>query len=130
MDVPNRILVVEDDPDVRKLNAEILLRGGYHVDVADDGLVAWDILQSKSYDLLVTDNHMSGLSGVGLVVKIQASCIPLPVILACGGKPIEPVKVHALLLKPYTALELLGTVKSILQNFVPPEFDRTQQQSW
>jgi len=126
---PTRILVVDDDPDLLELNAQILLRDGYHVDVAADGLAAWDILQSQCYDLLVTDNQMGRLSGVGLVGKIHAASIPLPVILACGGEPAEPVKIHALLLKPYTAMDLLGLVKSILDNFVPPSPDCRQGHS-
>jgi PleD family two-component response regulator len=47
-----RVLVVEDDFDTRFLNARALLRAGYQVDSAEDGAIAWDMLQEKKYDLL------------------------------------------------------------------------------
>ena len=64
---PHRILVAEDDHDVRRLNTEVLIDSGYHVDAAQDGAIAWDILQIKSYDLLITDYDMPKLSGLELV---------------------------------------------------------------
>jgi len=42
---PHRILVVEDDTDIRQLNTEVIIGAGYQVDAAEDGAVAWDALQ-------------------------------------------------------------------------------------
>lgn len=47
--VPHRILVVEDDGDIRHLNTAVLTQSGYHVDAAKDGAEAWDTLQIKKY---------------------------------------------------------------------------------
>jgi CheY-like chemotaxis protein len=66
-----RILVVDDEPLLRKLNAEIFTDVGYAVDVAEDGANAWDALQLHDYHLLVTDNQMPKMSGVELVVKVR-----------------------------------------------------------
>jgi DNA-binding response OmpR family regulator len=61
---PNRILVVDDDVDLRKLNTQVLVLSGYQVNAAEDGEAAWEYLQANSYDLLITDNRMPRLSGL------------------------------------------------------------------
>ena len=48
----SRILVVEDDRDVRELNTKVLSRSGYEVDAAEDGAAAWQALNTDSYDLM------------------------------------------------------------------------------
>ena len=96
------------------------MNSGYHVDAAANGAVAWDTLQHNRYDLLITDNQMPKVTGVELIGKLRAARLPLPVIMATGAFPTQPsgssppVRPDALLLKPYTAAELLGTVKAVL----------------
>jgi len=43
-----RILVVEDEPDLRRLNAEVLESSGYEVDTAEDGIAGWNALSCRS----------------------------------------------------------------------------------
>jgi len=115
-----RILVVEDDRDVRQLNTEVLSRSGYEVDAAEDGAAAWQALNTDSYDLLITDHNMPKLTGVELLQKLRAARLALPAILVSGAMPMEELNRHpelqieAKLLKPFTADELLGTVKEVL----------------
>ncbi len=115
-----RILVVDDDGDIRRLNTEVLAGSGYHVDAAADGALAWDILQFNRYDLLVTDYHMPKMSGIELLKKLRAAHIVLPVILVSGTMPVEKLKQHpwlqidATLLKPYTPDELMAAVRKVL----------------
>jgi two-component system alkaline phosphatase synthesis response regulator PhoP len=115
-----RILVVDDEPLLRKLNAEIFTDVGYAVDVAEDGANAWDALQLHDYHLLVTDNQMPKMSGVELVVKVRQAGKKLPVVMVTGTLPeIEFIqqkwiKPFAMLLKPYSMAELLGVAKAIL----------------
>jgi two-component system response regulator QseB len=116
-----RILVVEDDSDIRQLGTELLTRSGYEVDCAADGAAAWEALNTDTcYDLMIIDNNMPKLTGVGLLKKLRAARMALPVIMATGILPeheftrypwLQPA---ATLLKPYTADELLGTVRNIL----------------
>ena len=80
----HRILVVEDDADIRQLNTEALSQCGYHVDAAQDGAVAWDTLQASRYDLMVTDNDMPKVTGVELLKKLHAARLAVPVIMATG----------------------------------------------
>jgi DNA-binding response OmpR family regulator len=117
--LPPRILVVDDDEDIRRLNTEALAASGYQVDAAADGADAWEVFQLNRYDLLVTDHNMPKVTGVELLLKIHAVGIVLPVIMVSGTIPTEQLKRHpwlqidATLLKPYTADELLVTVKKV-----------------
>jgi DNA-binding response OmpR family regulator len=116
----HRILVVDGDDDTRRLNTEVLIQSGYHVDAAEDGTAGWEALQLNSYDLLVTDNNMPKVSGVELLIKLRAARVFLPVIMATATLPKKDLTRYpwlqpaVTLPKPYTADELLGTVKNVL----------------
>jgi CheY-like chemotaxis protein len=117
---PQRILVADNDDEIRRLNVEVLTDSGYDVDAVKDGAAAWDALQLDSYDLLITDNNMPKMSGVELLKNLQAARMTLPIILSCAMKLAEELKQHpwlqinATLHKPYTLAKLLGTVGNVL----------------
>ena len=116
-----RILVAEDDRDIRQINAMVLYHAGYRVDAVEDGAFAWGALQTRHYDLLVTDNKMPRMSGIDLIRKLYAAGIVLPVIMATGALPTWELALRpclhpaAVLLKPYIVEELLKTVKEVLR---------------
>lgn len=115
-----RILVVEDDLLIRRLNTEMLVFSGYAVDAAEDGAAAWNALQLNRYDLMVTDNEMPNVSGVELLKKVHAIRLALPVIMATAKIPLAEFTRHpwlqpaVTLLKPYTFDELVGAVQVVL----------------
>jgi two-component system response regulator (stage 0 sporulation protein F) len=115
-----RILVAEDNYAVRLFSTELLKDSGYEVDAAEDGEVAWDALQPNSYDLLITENKMPKLSGVGLLRKMFAAQMTLPVIMVSETMPMDELKrqpwlhVEAMLDKSYPVEELLATVRNVL----------------
>ena len=117
---PRRILVVEDDRDLRQINAMLLHHAGYHVDTAVDGATGWSALKASRYDVLITDNNMPRGTGMELIKKLRAEEMPLSVILASGTAPTEELEQHpwlkldAVLLKPYTAAAMLDSVKKVL----------------
>ena len=118
---PCRILVVDDDRSIRRVNAKVLKRSGYEVEIAEDGAVAWKALQIKAYDLLITDNEMPKLNGIELVKKLRTARMELPVIMATGKLPAKELiqnpslQLAALLPKPFSIDELLETVKAVLR---------------
>ncbi|HEX5400649.1 MAG TPA: response regulator [Verrucomicrobiae bacterium] len=117
---PCRILLVDDNQEIRGLNAEVLVRAGYHVDTAESAILAWKTLQASRYDLLITDNTMPGMTGLDLIKKVRSEDMVMSVILASGTVPAEELNrcpwlhVNALLPKPYTIASLLRTVNWVL----------------
>jgi DNA-binding NtrC family response regulator len=115
-----RILMVEDDADIRRLNSEDLRNAGYMVDALEDGDTAWEVLQRDSYNLLITDQHWPKLLGVELLKKIHDAHLVLPVIMITDILPKLEFAEHpwiqpaTMLFEPYSSAELLGMVKNAL----------------
>ena len=118
---PCRILLVDDDLDLRNLYTDVLTRAGYQVDTAENGATGWKALQAGHYDALVTDNNMPEVTGMDLIKKLRSADMTLSVILASGTVPAEELnrcpwlQVDALLPKPYSIDELLRTVDQVLR---------------
>ncbi len=121
----HRILVADDEEAIRRLIATVLGGSGFQVDTAENGAVAWEMLQAGGYDLLITDNSMPVMSGVELIKTVRTARIALPIIMATGTMPAReltedpPFELSALLLKPYAMATLVKKVKEILHEAVP-----------
>ena len=120
MNLPQRILVVEGDPFLRHLCAEVLIRHGYEVNAAEDGAAAWEELQAINYHLLITDFDLPKMNGIGLIKKLRAARLALPVVIVAGRLPTHKLALNpalqpvATLLKPFAIDALLDTVKIVL----------------
>jgi len=116
-----RILLVDDNADVREISAVLLRRAGYAVDTAEDGEAAWQALTTAPYDLLVTDYSLPGLSGLELIARVRALPSALPVILASGTlnrsalSPAQGQAIDVVLAKPFAWSHLLATVTQVLE---------------
>jgi two-component system alkaline phosphatase synthesis response regulator PhoP len=119
-DPPRRIFVVDHDPYIRHLSAEVLIRQGYEVNAAEDGAAAWEELQANNYNLLIIEQKIPKVSGVELLKKIHAARMALPVIMATKTLPTRKftllpwLQPATILRKPYTFEKLLGMVKNVL----------------
>lgn len=115
-----RILYVDDEPGLLRLGALVLSRAGYEVDTAADGIAAWSALRERSYQLLITDNQMPGMTGVELIRKLGLEGSTLPTILASGTLGTLPLEElpwldrTALLAKPFSTGQLLAVVHNAL----------------
>ncbi len=116
----HRILVVDDEPSMRKLISIVLANSGYEVESAEDGAVAWEALQSGHFDLLITDQNMPRLSGLELVKNLRLASMDLPVVMVTGAVPEEELaqdaSLHltATISKPFELSHLLETVSHAL----------------
>ena len=118
-----RILIVDDDPRVLSMEAIILQRSGYQVDMAENGEAAWKALAGGGYDLLVTDYIMPGISGLALVRQLRVADMTLPVVLVSGSfEQLNMAKlsedpwsrVDAFLPKPFTVDALVAAVNRVV----------------
>lgn len=118
----SRILVVDDSEESRRILADILGRKGYTVNTAPDGEWAWVLLQQTwfSYDLVITDLMMPGMSGIELLAKIRACSPWIHVVLITGhldggvALRARELGAFAVLPKPCSIEKLNGTVRLAL----------------
>ena len=113
-----RILVVDDDADVRRFIVDCLQSLGYSVDEAAEGRSALRRLEETPPDLLIVDYAMPGMTGVDVVMEARASAPALPIIMATGYADMEAVDrvmpPENLLRKPFRLAELATAVRSAL----------------
>jgi len=116
-----RVLVVDDEADLRELLELTLVRMGLDVDLADGVAAARARLAERSYDLCLTDMRMGDGDGLELVKFITAECedLPVAVITAYGStdNAIAALKAGAFdyLAKPVALEQLRTLVKSALE---------------
>jgi two-component system OmpR family response regulator len=112
-----RILIADDDPDVRNIVGSVLRRRGLEVDVVHDGREAIGVLSDQRYSVIVLDLLMPGVDGFGVLDAIvHAKWTPLPVVLVLTGaeQPVvdrlDPQRIHGIVRKPFDPEELASLV--------------------
>ncbi|CAH2782353.1 MAG: Sensory box sensor histidine kinase/response regulator (EC [Candidatus Burkholderia crenata] len=113
-----RILVIEDDVDVRTFLVDCLKMLGYTVTEASHGRAGLERLHADDPDLLMVDFAMPGMNGLEVIAEAKRSRPQLPVILATGYAEVDVSKDrvdgYAVLRKPFQIGDLAGTVKAAL----------------
>lgn len=79
-----RILVVDDDEDIRRSSEVVLSRGGYEVRTAQDGFEALALMRKALPDLIITDLKMPNMSGFELLSVIRRRFPQIPTIVISG----------------------------------------------
>jgi PAS domain S-box-containing protein len=117
---PLRVLVVEDEPQVRDIEAEYLRGDGHFVETAADGREALERFAQWGYDVVVADRAMPEMSGDQLTAVIKQTSPKTPVVMVTGfaDMPVEgadPTQQPDLILrKPITQLTLRQAIARVL----------------
>lgn len=109
-----RILVVEDDADLRRLFRTALSMAGYQVDEAADGLDALRIIENRVPDLVVLDLMLQTLDGQSVQQDLAARALTrnIPIVVVTGSSmEIAGVNVSCVLRKPIMPDQLVETVR-------------------
>lgn len=116
-----KILLVEDDPLVASLLAKALSEQLYTVDVATDGQLGWDLVESSSYDAILLDVILPKLDGISFCRKMRSLGNLTPVILltACEASTNKVIGLDAgaddYVVKPFDFQELLARIRALLR---------------
>ena len=114
-----RILLVEDEAPLRETLAARLKRDGFAVDAAQDGEEGIYLGREVPFDLAIIDLGLPKMSGMELIGRLQKVRRVLPTIMVTGMPPEEAwsrrTHLAAVLIKPYTAAELLAEVRKVLR---------------
>lgn len=113
-----RILLVDDDTDVRSVAATILEELGYDVTAAESGAAALELLKADDFDLLLTDVSMPLMNGVELARQAREIAPRMPALFASGYADIdafgEKLSDEDVVKKPYRIAEIAARVEAAL----------------
>jgi CheY-like chemotaxis protein len=117
-----RILVVDDEPQIRDMLHEALVRAGYEVHEASDGKQAIDMLRKQSFDVVISDILMPEKDGLEVIMYLQRES-PMTKCIAISSPSNRVFLQSAQLLgatrvveKPFTVSEMESAVREILQS--------------
>ena len=121
-----RILVVDDDADLRQSVRMMLAKAGYEVIVAEDGEKAIAAVQAgdnlRKVDLVVCDLYMPKVNGVEAITHFRSHFPSVQVIAMTGSQDVSSAQalfkqgIAEFLLKPFGPSELLGAVEKALKD--------------
>jgi CheY-like chemotaxis protein len=115
------VLLIEDEPLVRRLLEQLLMRAGYQAVPASDPLEALArVERERQFDLIITDVVMASMSGPELVERIEALRGPMPTIFMSGHTDHEKFRKgrlasnHRFMPKPFAPADLLMLVREVM----------------
>jgi len=111
-----RILLVEDERDVRLIIEHVLIDAGYEVDTAETMTAGRELLKRGSHDLVLADAKLP--DGSGMDVCDAAAALGIKCIIITGYAFTLPVGVgerYEVLLKPLRPAELVAAIKRVLE---------------
>ena len=130
----NKLLIVDDDNEIRKVTGIYLENEGYEVLKAESGEQALKLISENSIDLVILDIMMPGMDGIETCMKIRENNIMPIIFLSAKSEDLD--KIHGLasgaddyISKPFNAMELIARVKSQLRRYTrystPQNVDRS-----
>jgi DNA-binding response OmpR family regulator len=122
---PRRILVVDDNEDIRSLLSLVLQKEGYEVFLAADGIQAMEIVKNNKLDLILLDVMMPGLSGLEVLALIRGNkekkISEIPVMMITAKSTISDIDdaveigASSYIIKPFRNENLLQKVTAIFE---------------
>ena len=116
-----KILLAEDDNDMRRFLVKALERAGYEVDAHDNGSTAYDSLRERPYSLLLTDIVMPEMDGIELARRATEIDPDLKVMFITGFAAValnpdsQAPKQAKVLSKPFHLRDLVDEVEKMLE---------------
>jgi len=125
-----RILIIDDEPQIRSMLKLMLERDGYEVIEAPDGAEGIKVYRQNPADLIITDLIMPNKDGIGMIIELKKEFPDVMIIAMSGGglnkpdgylKGAKKLGAACTLTKPIDREEMLKAVKDILKNSLSPE---------
>jgi len=125
-----RILIIDDEPQIRSMLKLMLEREGYEVVEAPDGVEGIKVYRQNPADLIITDLIMPNKDGIGMIIDLKKEFPDVNIIAMSGGglnkpdgylKGAKKLGAACTLTKPIDREEMLKAVNDILKEFQSPE---------
>ena len=120
MSTPSRLLVVDDDAELRELIDQYLSGQGFEVETVEDGVAMDERLAAAQFDLIILDLMLPGEDGLSIAKRLKSDAdIPI-VILSAQGDDVDrivglEVGADDYLPKPFNPRELLARIRAVLR---------------
>jgi len=130
-----RILIIDDEPQIRSMLKLMLERDGYEVAEAPDGIEGIRIYRRNPADLIITDLIMPNKDGIGMIIDLKKEFPNVKIIAMSGGglnkpegylKGAKKLGAACTLTKPIDRDEMLRAIKNVLKS---PSSQIDQRQS-
>jgi DNA-binding response OmpR family regulator len=118
-----RILIIDDEVQIREMLEQMLTREGYEVVNAPDGKVGMKVCREQDIDLIITDIIMPEKDGIEMILELRHDFPKLRVIAISGGGRLGPdgylemakkLGAHKTFFKPFNRKEILEAVRELL----------------
>ncbi len=113
------VLIIEDDPVIRRSVTQGLVEAGYDCSAADDAVQGLELVRQQHPDLILLDVMLPGRSGVELLKDIRDQGCPVPVIMLTARGAVED-RINGLtagaddyVVKPFSFLELMARIEAV-----------------
>jgi DNA-binding NtrC family response regulator len=116
-----RILIIDDDENITKVEAEILEDQGYSVDIAGTGTEAIKKTQENHYDLMLVDIKLPDMEGIEILNKIRDTTPKIRKIIVTGYPTLQNAvaavnrDADAYIIKPFDVEKMLATIKEQIE---------------
>lgn len=116
-----RILLVEDEKKLARLLERQLMRAGYVVELAFDGIEAEEKAQAREFELIILDLNLPKKSGFQFLQELRSQCYATPVLILSARDQLEDrvkglqIGADDYLIKPFDFSELLARCEAILR---------------
>lgn len=113
-----RVLIVDDEPIQLQSLKELVALSGYQVETAASGVDAIEFLKNYTFELMLLDLNMPGMSGYNIIDFVRENEIEVTIIVVSGESNIDAVTralrlgAYDFIKKPFVADELLSTMKN------------------
>ena len=127
-----RLLVVEDEIDIRSFLKRSMEEAGFEVEAAADGRTAQRLAGAAEFDVLIVDLGLPDTDGIELIHRLRQSGVRAPVLILSARRSVDD-RVRGLeqggddyLTKPFALAELLARLRNLLKRNVPAGLEATK----
>lgn len=118
-----KVLIIDDNKDILGIFGQLLLDDGFSVSTANNGIAGIELFKWESFDLVITDINMPGMSGFDVIKRIN-NIIMVPIILMSSDYlPVDPddvkrLGVNAIISKTINDYDFCELIKHCLEDRV------------
>ncbi|WP_432650012.1 response regulator transcription factor [Huintestinicola sp.] len=128
----NRILIVDDEKNIRNVISEYAKFDGFETVEAADGMEAVELCRKEDFDLIIMDIMMPKLDGYSAVKEIRKTKQTPVIMLSARGEEYDKlfgfeIGVDDYVTKPFSPKELLARIRAVIKRSAPTETDESKQ---